>query len=110
MIDIGTGPCVIGWKVIKQWRLEKKAVISKNSKILHGLGTTKVIGTIDLEVSLHQDVKSTQNFQIVEGLGDVTLLGRTFLSKFASLEVHWKKMIIRINGRMIKGIRLIQGD
>ena len=102
MIDTGAGPCVIDLKVLYGLNTKKKVNIESAGGNLKGVGASKVIGTVSLNVNLHPDVNGTQVFKIVENLDGMILLGRSFLKKFNSLEVDWSKMTLKINGKLIQ--------
>ena len=109
MIDTGAGPCVIDLMVLNGLDTKKKVNIESAGGSLKGVGASKVIGTVSLNVNLHPDINGTQVFKIVENLDGMILLGRSFLKKFNSLEVDWSKMMLKINGKLIKGNSVIQG-
>ena len=71
-----------------------------NTNQLKGIGTVQVVGTINLEVSLHPRVKARQLFQVVDQL-DIILIRRKFLMKFGSLGINWKEMAVDIAGNKI---------
>ena len=78
-------------------------------KQLYGLGDAKILGNIHLEITLDPKIKCKQEFSVVDNIGGIILLGRKFLTKFNSLEVNWKEMILKIEGVQVKGEQVIQG-
>ena len=109
MIDTGAGPCVIDLKVLNGLDTKERVNIESVGGSLKGIGASKVIGTISLNVNLHPDINGTQVFKIVDNLDGMILLGRSFLKKFNSLEVDWSEMTLKINGKLIRGNSVIQG-
>ena len=68
-----------------------------------------MIGTTEIDVTLHPQVKANkQRFVVVPKL-DVILIGRDLLKKFNSLEVSWKCMELKIDGYVIPGSKVIKG-
>ena len=107
LIDNGAGPCIIGLNKLRKIKTDNLNM-SKGGKTLNGLGTTKSLGTMNLLVTLPNNIKQNQEFTVVEDL-EVILLGCSFLSKFENLEVYWKSMKIRINGKEVMGDLVVCG-
>ena len=57
MIDTGAGPCVIDLMVLNGLDTKKKVNIESAGGNLKGVGASKVIGTVSLNVNLHPDFK-----------------------------------------------------
>ena len=74
-----------------------------------GLANIRTVGTVTLEVVLHENVTCTQEFDVVKNIGGMILLGRKFLQKFESLQVKWKTMELKIGYTIIRGEEVIQG-
>ena len=96
IMDTGAGPSVIDMNTldsVPHGRID----YDTGGKDLKGVGSTRVIGTVTLEVTLHPRIKKRQLFNIVEDLGGTVLLGRSFLRKFEKFEVNWKEMSLKID-------------
>lgn len=68
-----------------------------------------VLGTIELDVTIHFDLKRKETFKVVNSMNSVILLECSFLAHFETLEVNWRKMILRSDGKCIKGEEEFQG-
>jgi len=107
MVDSGAGPCVIDLPTLQ--KISPGIQVQPANRSLHGIGTAKVIGTAEVDVVLHAQVKAErQSFLIVPELG-VVLLGRDFLKRFNSLEISWRCLELKIDGHIIPGSKVING-
>jgi hypothetical protein len=101
LIDTGAGPCVIDVGTLRELNIHQHVNTNEAGGHLHGVGDANVIGTIDLEVRLHQHLKRTHKFKVVNDIGGTILLGRSWLSKFDSLKINWKEMTLKIGDILI---------
>ena len=109
LIDSGAGPCVIDTDTLGAIPNHDKINMLEDEKTLKGVGSSRVIGTVILEVTLHAKIKKRQLFNVVDDLGGTVLLGRSFLRKFDKLEINWKEITLKIDDILIKGDNVIQG-
>ena len=109
LIDAGAGPCVIDLIALKLLNICEEINPNGAGKQLNGVGNANVIGTIRLDISLHRNLKRSHEFKVVNDIGGAILLGRSWLSKFESLQINWKTMTLKIGDIVVKGKDIIQG-